>query len=403
MDIYLFKLNGWPGTYDERIRALSQSVDITFIRTAPTDDTDDFTDLDNVDVYNVYPRRGSYINPKWLKPVIFPTHVFQAFVIAIFLAIRKGLPDVIHALDYVLGGSAAVATATLLRCPLVVSVRGYKEPIYRSILEERQTVRARINYWILILLSRIVLSQASHIITKAEYQRGAVKRAINDSPGLSTVPTGVDFERFDPSSLSSEDYLSELFPDAIDNQSSDSFRLLYFGQVIPQKGVDTLLEHIKSTTEQLPDDLVVIIVGECRTESFCEKVDKLKVETPQQVLFHPSQIPFDDVPNLLASVDAVSLLSEPGHEGVPRVLQEACAMRTPIIASEVSGIEGAFRGLPGCILIERDDTLAFADAVNELYAASPEMNRGIFKPRFDMYENYNYYSDIYESVIKTVE
>lgn len=398
MDVFLFKLNGWPDTYDERIRALSRSVDITFIRAAPTDNTDEFDDLENVDVFEVYPRRGSHISPGWLKPIVFSLHVMQAFFLAVLLAIRRGRPDVIHALDYVLGGIAALAVSKLLRRPLVISVRGYKEPVYHSILKEQQTVRAKINYQILVTLTKIVLARADHIITKAEYQRGAVERAINESPQFSTIPTGVDFERFNPSTVATRDYLAELFPQDITEDSHDSFRLLYLGQIIPQKGIDTILEHIAENAGDLPDDLVFVLIGECRTEEFCSRIKSLSEGIPQQVLFRSSRIPFDEVPELLASVDAVTLLSEPAHEGVPRVLQEACAMEVPIIASDVSGISGAFGTVQGCNLIDRDDPAEFVDALIDLYEDHPEMNRTDLENQFDMYQNYRKYATIYQRV-----
>lgn len=402
MHILLFKLNGWPDTYDERIRILSQFVDITFIRTASTDDTDEFEDLENVSLYKVYPRRGAHITPTWIKPLVFLMHVIQAVLLALILTtLRRGRPDLIHAMDYVLGGIGALMIAIILRRPMVVSVRGYKEPIYRSILEEQQTLRARVNYRILLVLSKIVLSQADHIVTKAEYQREAVERAIDDRPEFSTIPTGVDFERFDPSTVSPRDYVAELFPEDVDEETSDSFRLLYFGQIIPQKGVDTLLNYIADNAGNLPDDLVIIIVGECRTQEFCSRIQTLGEEIPQQVLIRSSRIPFENVPDLLASVDAVTLLSEPAHEGVPRVLQEACAMEVPIIASDVSGITGAFADVPGCKLIERDDPFAFVDAVNDLYDDHPEMNRSVIRDRFDMYQNYGEYSTIYRRVVNS--
>lgn len=400
MNVLLFKLNGWPSTYDERIRALSDATDLTFIRSAPIDDADNFDDLDNVTLYQVYPRRGSYVTPAWTKPIVFTAHVLQAILIALFLALyRHRSPDVIHGMDYVLGGFAALVTASVLRRPLVVSVRGYKEPVYRSMMENVGTLRSRINYKLLVLLSRTILARADYVITKADYQREAVRSVVDSEPRFATIPTGVDFEKFDPTATSGEDYLDKLFSEQMVDLPEEQFRLLYLGQLIEQKGVDTILRHVRDTGDELPGNLVVVIVGEFRTASFRREVKRLQGEIERPVFVHSTRIPLSDVPELLSSVDTVVLLSEPAHEGVPRVLQEACAMGVPIIASDVVGISGAFSDLPGCFLVERDDSESFAQAINEVYTGSPRMDRKTLMENFDMYDNYRKYVEIYRQCL----
>jgi glycosyltransferase involved in cell wall biosynthesis len=117
-----------------------------------------------------------------------------------------------------------------------------------------------------------------------------------------------------------------------------------------------------------------------------------------RTILYPDRVPFESVPRLLDSADAVILLSKPGSEGVPRILQEACAMETPIIGSNVTGIAGAFNDLPGCYLIDRDDPLEFTSAVDQAVTDPPEMPRELFADRFDMYKNYEKYAEIYKTL-----
>lgn len=74
-------------------------------------------------------------------------------------------------------------------------------------------------------------------------------------------------------------------------------------------------------------------------------------------------------------------------------------MKTPIIASDVTGIAGAFDDLPGCYLISRDDAERFQGAVNEIARDPPEMDRAVFREHFDMYQNYAKYANVYESAV----
>jgi glycosyltransferase involved in cell wall biosynthesis len=71
-------------------------------------------------------------------------------------------------------------------------------------------------------------------------------------------------------------------------------------------------------------------------------------------------------------------------------------MGTPIIGANVAGIGDAFRGLPGCHLIPRDDPDAFAAAVESATDGAVEMPRDVFADRFDMHANYGQYATVYE-------
>lgn len=401
MNVILFKLNGWPDAYDERIKALAESTNVALIRSAPVDSVDEFDCSTNISIYNVYPRRGSYVTPSWLKPFVFIIHVIQAILLALILTVvQHQRPDVVHALDYVLGGVAAMCTSLILRRPFIVSVRGYKEPIYRSILEQNKTLKNKVNYMILIFLSKLVLERADYVITKAEYQRDAVNRVVSSSPGFETVPTGVDLDRFNPQTINKDDYITELFDDKDEILTGNSFRLLYFGQLVPQKGVDLILKHIRDTSLELPEELVIVIVGEFRTDEFQREIIELSEEISYPVLIQSSRIPFKDIPRLLSSVDMVTLLSEPLHEGVPRALQEAGVMEVPIVAADVRGISGAFSDLPGCKLVDRNEPNEYVQAISGIHQESPKMDREKYASEFDMYENYRSYVKVYEECIE---
>lgn len=400
MDVCVLKLNGWPDTFDERINALSEAVDnLALIRPMPNHDTG-WEPPANVTVYDLYPRRGSFVKPAFLKPAVFSLHVLQAVILlSILVLVRQRRPDVIHALDYALGGVAGTIISELFSIPLVVSVRGLKEPRYRSTMKEKGTLVAQVNYRILTVLSGWVLGHADHVVTKSAYQVEFVRGTLGIDTDFSTIPTGVDFDMFDPDTVDSK-AISELLPAEEYSLPPDPTVILYLSKMIPEKGPDVLLELVEKTDQKLPEDVVFVFVGEFRNDEFETRIENLRRRIPDRVVMYPHRVPFDDVPKFIKTAEGMMLFSAPKHEGVPRILQESCAMQTPIIASSVTGIAGAFGDLPGCYLIARDDAEGFQSAVQEIEKNPPEMDRAVFREHFDIYQNYEKYANIYESVVE---
>lgn len=391
--VLLLKLNGWPQWFDERIDALAGHVDeVVLVRPKPTQGPGDVESIGGVRTYNLRPARGRFVTPGWLQPVIFPLHVLQAILLALVLYLRGELPPVIHALDYALGGMAGSVIARVCGGPLVVSVRGLKDSRFKTIPDAERTLRARLNHRILQGMTRFVFTNADHIVTKAAYQVEFVRETCEVDAGFTTLPTGVDFDLFDPDS----DVIRPRFPDDVARQvNEDDDVVVYLSTLIPKKGPDQIL-RLLAAVDDLPEDLIFVFIGEFRDDDFERECRRLLEPVAERVVLRPEPVPFETVPNVLARVDATILLSEAETEGVPRILQESCAMGTPIIGADVAGIGDAFRGLPGCHLISREDPDAFASAVEAATDDSVEMPREVFADRFDMHANYGQYASIYE-------
>lgn len=398
VSVLLLKLNGWPETFDERARAIASSVDeLVVIRPRPLTKTDSLIELENVRVYNLYPQRGSFVKPGWLKPAIFSMHVLQAILVMIYLLSRGRLPPVIHALDYALGGMAGAVVSRLFSVPFVVSVRGLKEPRYRALVDKEETLRASASYHILRTMTNFVLGNADHVMTKAEYQVEFIRETFGVDPGFTTVPTGVDFDVFDPSKTHTE-HITDILNLADESLAKDDNVILYLAKLLPEKGPDKILQLAEQADERLPTNIKFVFVGEFRDLTFERQFRELQSHVSDRTVLYPHRVPFEDVPALLDSADAVVLLSEAGSEGVPRILQESCAMGTPIVASNVTGIAGEFADLPGCYLIDRDDPHAFSSSVNQAVSDPPEMPREPFADRFDIHKNYARYAEVYEAL-----
>lgn len=398
--ICVLKLNGWPETFDERLEVLLKSVNrITVVRPLPEEESELVNQLDNVSAYNLYPKRGSFVHPSILKPVVFALHVFQAvFIVSVIMLFSEDKPEVVHALDYVLGGFAGAIVSELFSIPLVVSIRGLKETQYHNIKKREQTSRAKLEYRILTLLSGWVIHSSDHIITKSKYQVDFIQEHFHINVGFTTIPTGVNFTKFDPEAVSDQDVLQKIADDVDRSIPTNTTNILYLSKLIPRKGPDKIIQLVHRIDEELPDDIVFFLIGEPREATFEAKLRESQENIRDRIIIFPNHVSFDRAPALIASSDAVILYSEPNYEGVPRILQEACAMQTPIIAADVSGISEAFRGLPGCYLLDRDDPDELCEVLKTIATDPPTMDRDVFREKFDIYHNYGQYAEVYESL-----
>lgn len=396
MHVALIKLNGWPETFDERVTEIAQNVDrVTLVRPRPEGGNTPIDDVTNVTVKDVYPRRGKSVNELWLHPILFPFHVLQAILVLTTLSYtHSDPPDVIHSLDYVLGGLAGRIVSIITGIPLVVSVRGLVEPRYKNMVEQNSSLVGQVNYQLLQLIPKFVFSGTEHIITKASYQQEFVESNYGFSIPSSTIPTGVDYDVFDPQIIPESNYPEEL----TNNEArTDTIIPLFLGRLTEEKGASLLLQNLIEL-DNCPKNIHILYVGDFRDDDFEEDLRSLATDAPVPVTIHDKRIPYKRVPELISNVDCTVLLSGPKHEGVPRVLQESCVLETKVVASDVEGIANAFDNIDGCYLIDRTAPRELSKAFRNVATSQCHPNREKIRHKFDMAQNYAKYATIYEEV-----
>ncbi|QLK26816.1 glycosyltransferase family 4 protein [Natrinema zhouii] len=165
-------------------------------------------------------------------------------------------------------------------------------------------------------LGRLPIRLATrHITLGPTGKRRLIARGV--SPDRITIlPPTVDPTRFDD-------------PDPVSlDVPRDRTVVLFVGRLSHLKGVDTLERIIPEVLNQR-DDLQFVCVGDAERE----------LDLPQHARDHVSiigRVPPDAVPNYMATAD---LLVHPSlTEGVPRVLLEALAVGTPVLARDVGDV-----------------------------------------------------------------
>ncbi|KAA9407024.1 glycosyltransferase family 1 protein [Haloarcula sp. CBA1131] len=137
----------------------------------------------------------------------------------------------------------------------------------------------------------------------------------NHHPSVHTIPNGVDYEKF-----------------SIDTKRTDD--ILYLGRLTARKQVSDLIEAFSIVREEHPDANLRIVGEGPKRGDLEDQTTSLGLE--ESVSFE-GRVPDEAVPKHYASAKMFALPS--AWEGHPLTLLEAWAASTPVIASEVEGIE----------------------------------------------------------------
>ncbi|MFC7237802.1 glycosyltransferase family 4 protein [Saliphagus sp. GCM10025317] len=136
------------------------------------------------------------------------------------------------------------------------------------------------------------------------------------------VLNAVDVDRFNPELVPTT--LSERFENRIEVQES-GLCLGYVGGLQPYKG----LEDLATALESVDADCKLIVAGDGPER---RRLEQIFGETATFL----GSVPYEQIPSLYHEFDAFVL---PSHtEGLPRVILEAQATATPVVATRVGGV-----------------------------------------------------------------
>jgi len=142
------------------------------------------------------------------------------------------------------------------------------------------------------------------------------------------------------------------------NELHKPLRVLYVGRLVPEKGVQFLLEAIASVNREIPVELG--IVGSGPYESYLKKMAK-KLEIEQLINFF-GWVPWGErLFQIMREADVLVLPST--TEGLGLILIEAMSQGLPVIASKVGGIREIVEDEISGLLVEPGDSEAIAKGI----------------------------------------
>lgn len=283
-------------------------------------------DIDKIKVKSAFT-----LNIPGLRGLIF---LVTATLKLLYIICREDA-DIIHAHFILPPGLVAVLVGILTGKKVVVTAHGSDLRIQTS------------NHFLKPII-KFILSRAYLVgVVNEDLRRRVLDLNIEGvEKKLRITPNAVDLTKYHPQTRT--DFRRKM-------QIPEKDKLILFvGNLVPQKGVEYLLEAKKL----LKTDSNLIIVGD--GPLLTELQDKVKQENIRQVFFTGAR---RDVPQILPAADIVVLPSI--SEGSPYILLEALACGKPVIATKVGGIPDMVTPDEG-LLVEPGDPKSLAKAIDKL-------------------------------------
>jgi glycosyltransferase involved in cell wall biosynthesis len=162
---------------------------------------------------------------------------------------------------------------------------------------------------------------------------------------VSTVPTGIDLERFHPRPDSERASIR-----AAMGVGPTEDMILYVGRVQRIKGVHFLLEAVR----RLPTAAKVVVCGAATEPGYQEEL----MQVGGNAIFLGRR---GDIPELMAAADLLVMPSD-CLETQGLVVHESMACGTPVVASDVGGLTASLAGFPNQ-LVKPADAVALSGVI----------------------------------------
>ncbi len=248
--------------------------------------------------------------------------------------------DLIDAHYFYPDGVAAVMLARRLRKPVIVTARGSDI----NLITQYYAPRKLIQY---------AARRADGVIAVSE----ALKHRLLDigvaEEKITVLRNGVDLELFHPVDRT----------EARRRFGLEGRVLLSVGNLVKLKGHDIAMAALSHLPEA-----VLLIVGDGAERRSLESL-AVTLGVAQRVRFIPAMAQ-EILRDYYSAADVLVLASS--HEGWPKVLLEATACGTPVVASRVGGAPEIVRSAEAGLLLPERTPTALAQAIRALFAAYPD-------------------------------
>lgn len=180
---------------------------------------------------------------------------------------------------------------------------------------------------------RYLLRRARHIVSVSEgLKREIVSQYAYPGACVTVIPNGVDCARFGSAPASEE------VRESLGIAPTDRV-VLYLGRLMERKRAIDLVRALPLIRESVPRARLVI-VG--KRNGMAERIEALAAELGvRDGVTMVDHVPYAEVPRYYAMADVYCLPS--AYEGFPFTVLEAMASGTPVVASDIAGIDEQIR------------------------------------------------------------
>lgn len=300
---------------------------------------------------------GVYIMPKRLLKPEFIGYAYA--LLALLLSIIRVSKDceVIYTLSPAYVGLVSLMAAKLLQKPIVLRMVG--DAAWEEASNKRKTEKFLEEFLKLpeggryikrlITLQRFVLNRVNKIIVPSYFLKDVVVKyyGVTDRK-VKVIHNSIDLPEY-------QKPLSEV------SQTLGKPTLITVGRLARHKRVDRIIEVVKEISEEYPD-ISLLVVGDGPEKEDLERLSQ-ELGIGAQVSFY-GKVAHEETVKLLAEADIFVLNSV--YEGLPHVVLEAMACRTPVVATNIKGTnEAVAHGQTG-LLVPPENNEALKDKIIQL-------------------------------------
>jgi glycosyltransferase involved in cell wall biosynthesis len=206
-----------------------------------------------------------------------------------------------------------------------------------------------------------VLETAQRIVATSPQEQEHMRTLVSTKGNIDVIPCGTDIERFGHVDRKTARTQLGINP--------DTKLVMYVGRFDPRKGIETLVRAVGQSKIFGTPDLKLMICGGSRAGHSdgdeCERIKKIVAELGMsQMTEFPGRVSQDDLPSYYAAADVCVVPSH--YEPFGLVAIEAMASYTPVVASDVGGLQFTVVSEETGLLAPPQDVAAFANAIDRI-------------------------------------
>ena len=205
------------------------------------------------------------------------------------------------------------------------------------------------------------LETADRIVATSPQEQEHMRSLVSPNGSIDIIPCGTDIERFGAIDRMTARQTLGLDPDAQ--------IVFYIGRFDPRKGIETLVRAIGQSKHRISPKLQLIIGGGSRPGRSDgderERIEDIVAELDMGgMTTFPGRISDEDLPLYYAAADITVVPSH--YEPFGLVAIEAMASGTPVIASDVGGLQFTVDSESTGLLVEAKNDAAFSKAIDRI-------------------------------------
>ena len=216
-----------------------------------------------------------------------------------------------------------------------------------------------------LAVEKQVLETAERIVATSPQEKEHMRSLVSTKGNIDIIPCGTDIQRF--GGIERQAAKAHL---GIDPETKV---VLYVGRFDPRKGIETLVRAVKESKLHSANNIQLIIGGGSRPGESDgierERIEKIVAELGMSNTTFPGRLSQEILPYYYAAAD-VSVV--PSHyEPFGLVAIEAMASGTPVVASDVGGLQFTVVPEETGLLAPPQDVAGFAAAIDRILS-NPE-------------------------------